>query len=95
MANDADVYGRRHTTVHQSDGIKKQEIQVEDSSPLHNLQHYVTVHVINNFDNVAALHSYLDDINLLDGNRLRPSWDSYFMVESRIPPLTQEMTHFI
>ncbi|KAH9065821.1 cytidine deaminase-like protein [Lactarius vividus] len=44
-----------------------------------NLQQYVTLHVINNFDDVATLHSHLDDINLLDANRLRPSWDSYFM----------------
>ena len=93
MSNDADVYGRRYTTVHQSDAIEKQEIQVENSSPLHSLQQYVTLHVVNNFDNVAALHSYLDDINLLDGNRLRPSWDSYFMVMSRGPSLAQEMTH--
>ncbi|KAN0133183.1 Cytidine deaminase-like protein [Lactarius tabidus] len=79
LANDADVYGRRHPTLHQSDAIEKQEVQVENSSPLHSLQQYVTLHVINNFDNVEALHSYLDDINLLDANRLRPSWDSYFM----------------
>lgn len=38
--------------------------------------------MINNFDSVAALRSYLDEINLLDTNRLRPSWDSYFMVWS-------------
>lgn len=84
MANDADVYGRRHTTLRQSDAIPEKEeiqIQIEDESPspLHRLQQYVTLHVINNFDDIAALHSYLDDINLLDANRLRPSWDSYFM----------------
>jgi len=78
VANDADVYGRRHITF-ESDAIEKQEIQAENPSPLHSLQQYVTLHVINNFDNVAALHSYLDDLNLLDANRLRPSWDSYFM----------------
>ncbi|KAH9081730.1 cytidine deaminase-like protein [Lactarius deliciosus] len=44
-----------------------------------NLQQYVTLHVVNNFDDVATLHSHLNDINLLDPNRLRPSWDSYFM----------------
>ncbi|KAH9997741.1 cytidine deaminase-like protein [Russula compacta] len=43
------------------------------------LQKYVTLHVVNNFDTVTALHSYLDEINLLDADRLRPSWDSYFM----------------
>ncbi|KAF8506786.1 cytidine deaminase-like protein [Russula emetica] len=43
------------------------------------LQKHVTLHVVNNFDSVAALRSYLDDINILDADRLRPSWDSYFM----------------
>ena len=93
LANDTDVYGRRHPTLHQSNAIDKRAIEVEHSSPLHSLQQYVTLHVINNFDNVAALHSYLDDLNLLDANRLRPSWDSYFMVNSRDSPITQEMTH--
>lgn len=86
MANDADVYGRRHTTPHRSNANEKKEIQEENSSPLHSLQQYVSLHVINNFDDVAALHSYLDDINLLDANRLRPNWDSYFMVNSRGTP---------
>jgi len=92
MANDADVYGRRHTALHHSDAIEKQEFQIENASPLHSLQQYVTLHVINNFDNEAALHSYLDDINLLDANRLRPNWDSYFMVSSGGTPLAREMT---
>ncbi|KAI0304563.1 cytidine deaminase-like protein [Russula brevipes] len=51
----------------------------EDPSPLHSLQKYVNLHVVNNFESVPALHSYLDDMNLLDEDRLRPSWDSYFM----------------
>lgn len=87
MANDADVYGRRHNTRD-----AKQEVKTENTSPLFSLQQYVTLHVINNFDDVATLHSHLDDINLLDANRLRPSWDSYFMVNSRGTPLAQELT---
>lgn len=78
IANDADVYGRR------SDPHSQNEIgenaQVEYPSPLHSLQKYVILHVVNNFDSVAALYLHLDDINLLDADRLRPSWDSYFMV---------------
>jgi dCMP deaminase len=65
------VYGRRSDTTENG--------QVDHPSPLHSLQEYVTLHVVNNFDTVAALHSYLDDINILDADRLRPSWDSYFM----------------
>ncbi|KAI0274984.1 cytidine deaminase-like protein [Gloeopeniophorella convolvens] len=77
MENDADVYGRRHN-LHSQDGLAEQN---EDShpTPLCSLQKYVTLHVINNFDTVATFHSYLDGLNLVDPDRLRPSWDSYFM----------------
>jgi hypothetical protein len=78
IANDADVYGRRRGSQHEMDAIGNN--QVELLSPLHGLQKYVTLHVINNFDTVAALRSYLDEINILDTDHLRPSWDSYFMV---------------
>ncbi|ETW75816.1 hypothetical protein HETIRDRAFT_330049 [Heterobasidion irregulare TC 32-1] len=40
---------------------------------------FVTLRVINHFDSVQALHSYLDDLDLLNPDRLRPSWDTYFM----------------
>ncbi|KAH9982804.1 cytidine deaminase-like protein [Lactifluus volemus] len=43
------------------------------------LQKYVTLQVVNNFDTVSALRSHLDEMNILDPDRLRPSWDSYFM----------------
>ncbi|WVQ78136.1 hypothetical protein IAT38_000217 [Cryptococcus sp. DSM 104549] len=37
------------------------------------------VHVTNNFPDVSALHWYLDRLDLLDEERLRPGWDTYFM----------------
>ena len=37
------------------------------------------IHVVNAFDSVSGLHDHLDDINLLDPERLRPGWDTYFM----------------
>lgn len=77
IANDADVFGRRSDPHRPND--KSENGQVEHPSPLHSLQKHVTLHVVNNFDSVAALHSYLDDINILDADRLRPGWDSYFM----------------
>ena len=79
IANDADVYGRR-SDPHRPNDKSESGGQVEYPSPLHSLQKHVTLHVVNNFDSVAALRSYLDDINILDADRLRPSWDSYFMV---------------
>lgn len=38
------------------------------------------VHVDNNFTDVSALNWYLDRLDLLDEERLRPGWDTYFMV---------------
>lgn len=37
------------------------------------------LHIVNAFDTIPALHSHLDDLNLLDQGRLRPGWDAYFM----------------
>jgi dCMP deaminase len=39
-----------------------------------------TVKVDNCFSSVEALWAYLDTLNLLDEERLRPGWDTYFMV---------------
>lgn len=38
------------------------------------------VHVDNNFTDTSALNWYLDRLDLLDEERLRPGWDTYFMV---------------
>jgi dCMP deaminase len=93
IANDADVYGRR-SGFHGQNEITENS-QVEYPSPLHSLQKYATLRLVNNFDTVTALHSHLDEINLLDADRLRPSWDSYFMVGLPWYPSSQswEMTH--
>ncbi|CDR42341.1 CYFA0S09e01530g1_1 [Cyberlindnera fabianii] len=37
------------------------------------------VKIINTSSNITELYSQLDELNLLDETRLRPSWDSYFM----------------
>ena len=47
---------------------------------LRRFRNLVNVHVANDFDSLPALYSYLDDINLLNPERLRPGWDTYFMV---------------
>jgi len=39
-----------------------------------------TVKVDNCFASVEALWTYLGTLNLLDEERLRPGWDTYFMV---------------
>ena len=37
------------------------------------------MHVVNNFDTIAALHVHLGQLDILNPERLRPGWDSYFM----------------
>jgi len=49
------------------------------SSYLFTSYHLCHVNVINNFDSVEQLHDHLEHVNLLNIDRLRPSWDSYFM----------------
>ena len=39
-----------------------------------------TVRIINPHTTISELHSTLKHANLLDTSRLRPSWDSYFML---------------
>ncbi|KAJ7808238.1 cytidine deaminase-like protein, partial [Mycena olivaceomarginata] len=51
----------------------------ESLSSLHSLNDLVNIHISNNFDSPSMLHSYLDDLNLLDPSHLRPQWDAYFM----------------
>ncbi|KAF8216050.1 cytidine deaminase-like protein [Mycena galopus ATCC 62051] len=48
-------------------------------SSLHSLGDLVNIHVSNDFSSLSSLHSYLDDLNLLDPGHLRPQWDAYFM----------------
>ncbi|WVF72448.1 hypothetical protein IAT40_007263 [Kwoniella sp. CBS 6097] len=37
------------------------------------------ISICNNFPDVSSLEGYLDRLNLLDEERLRPGWDTYFM----------------
>ena len=50
------------------------------TTALRSLRNLVNVHVANVFDSITALYSHLDDIDLLNPERLRPGWDTYFMV---------------
>lgn len=44
------------------------------------MRNLVNVHVNNAFKTVAALEAHLDDVDFMNPERLRPGWDSYFMV---------------
>lgn len=50
------------------------------------------VHVDNNFTDVSALNWYLDRLDLLDEERLRPGWDTYFMVRLIHHTMSQTLT---
>ncbi|KAI0801016.1 cytidine deaminase-like protein [Fomes fomentarius] len=43
------------------------------------LSQIASVHIVNSFETVSSLHDHLERINLLDTERLRPGWDTYFM----------------
>lgn len=50
------------------------------TTSLHTLQPFINITVINNFPSVERLWQHLSELDLLNSERLRPSWDSYFMV---------------
>ncbi|KAI0375258.1 hypothetical protein BV20DRAFT_258924 [Pilatotrama ljubarskyi] len=37
------------------------------------------VHVVNSFETISGLQEHLMELNLMDPERLRPGWDTYFM----------------
>ncbi|TBU39078.1 cytidine deaminase-like protein [Dichomitus squalens] len=43
------------------------------------LSQIATVHVVNAFQSIPSLQDHLEEVNLLDPERLRPGWDTYFM----------------
>ncbi|PPQ77643.1 LOW QUALITY PROTEIN: hypothetical protein CVT26_005409 [Gymnopilus dilepis] len=49
------------------------------TSSLQSLEEYVNIKVVNSFSSMRHLHSYLDGLDLLHPEHLRPSWDAYFM----------------
>ena len=46
---------------------------------LFSIMHHAHVKILNICDSVEKLYEYLDAIDLLNHERLRPSWDAYFM----------------
>ena len=48
-------------------------------SGLANVIHHAEVHVINATSSLQKLHDALEELDLLNNQRLRPSWDLYFM----------------
>ena len=42
------------------------------------------LNVINSFTSLWAFHDHLESLDVLNNERLRPGWDSYFMVSSAL-----------
>ncbi|KAJ7225355.1 cytidine deaminase-like protein [Mycena pura] len=65
--------------VREDDSLVFGVAQQESPSSLRSLSDLVNIHIPNTFQDLPALHSHLDQINLLDPGHLRPNWDTYFM----------------
>jgi dCMP deaminase len=50
------------------------------STCLRSLLSHAHLTIMNNFETIADLEAHLDEVNLLDSERMRPGWDGYFMV---------------
>lgn len=53
--------------------------EASSSSSLQSLVDLISLRVVNAFDAQSSLHAYLDELDLLNPERLRPGWDTYFM----------------
>jgi dCMP deaminase len=71
--DDKAVHG--YKTIHSSP-----ETSLLQPTPLNDLRSLIHLRVVNDFDSLDQLHTFLDDVNILDQDRLRPAWDTYFMV---------------
>jgi dCMP deaminase len=74
VKNDRVVFGPDAQLMQKSAGEQPPTIA------LRSFRNLVNIHVANVFDSIPALYSHLDVINLLNPERLRPGWDTYFMV---------------
>ncbi len=71
-------------------------VQDRSTSSLKDALSFAQLHVMNDYATREELYAYLDELDLLNGERLRPGWDTYFMVCSSDAwvSLTLELTLF-
>jgi len=58
---------------------RKQLSTAQSHTPLYTLMSLSDVTIANAYQTVSQLHACLDDLDLTNHERLRPSWDTYFM----------------
>ncbi|KAH7886091.1 cytidine deaminase-like protein [Phlebopus sp. FC_14] len=57
------------------------------------MDQFVKLSVINTFQLISDLHGYLDTLDLLDFERLRPRWDTYFMARNTLADLASQRSN--
>jgi len=75
LDHDAEVHGRKLLPTQQAD----------ERSPIQELERLVHLRINNPFQSVPDFHAHLDSLDLLNVDRLRPHWDTYFMVRAAVP----------
>ncbi|KAJ1652227.1 Deoxycytidine monophosphate (dCMP) deaminase [Dispira simplex] len=66
---------------------EKQDLVVDSSSgdpPFYKVMSQADVYVVNAYQSVKEFDDYLINLDLLNAERLRPSWDTYFMLLSEL-----------
>ncbi|KAI0830567.1 cytidine deaminase-like protein [Trametes gibbosa] len=63
----------------ESHNVQTVEYERRLRAPFRSVSHLAGVQVVNSFETVSGLHEHLSELNLLDPERLRPAWDTYFM----------------
>lgn len=61
------------------DGLSGPE-EPTSNRALRSMRTLINVHIDNSFATVPALYDHLEKLDLLNMERLRPGWDTYFMV---------------
>ncbi|KAF9245812.1 cytidine deaminase-like protein [Melanogaster broomeanus] len=56
-----------------------QDDECEKAVGLRGMSHFVKINVINTFQSISELHGHLDSLDIINSERLRPRWDTYFM----------------
>lgn len=62
--------------------VESATAQGKRASTLRDAMAMAPVQIMNDFGTEEDLYAHLEWINLLDGERLRPGWDTYFMVST-------------
>ena len=67
--HDAEVYGQYLL-----------QPQIDGRSPVQELEKLAHIRIENSYQSIQDFHAHLDSLDLLNVDRLRPHWDTYFMV---------------